>query len=187
MPVSLTHPICESKYLLLAEKADEAILVLQKGRVVFHNSKTIDMFGFSGEDLYADFIFDKLLATDDNKDKYEDLKFALATNTYSGVCHLYLQKKTGNRIWCELHANSVTWDGHASVLCFIQDVSFLYRLEDQLRQAHKMGVLGILAHGFAHDFKNILYAIMGFTEITLDETPQYSASYDNLEQIVSLI
>jgi PAS domain S-box-containing protein len=46
------------------------------------------------------------------------------------------------------------------------------RLEDQLRQAHKMEAIGTFASGIAHDFNNIVAAISGFTELALEELPQ---------------
>jgi signal transduction histidine kinase len=39
------------------------------------------------------------------------------------------------------------------------------RLEAQLRRSHKMEALGTMAAGMAHDFNNILAAILGFTEL----------------------
>jgi PAS domain S-box-containing protein len=58
-------------------------------------------------------------------------------------------------------------------------------LEEQLRQAHKMEAIGILAGGIAHNFNNVLGAILGYTELAMLDLPQDSVTRSNLEQAMA--
>lgn len=53
-----------------------------------------------------------------------------------------------------------------------QDISRQKQLEEELLQAHKMEAIGTLAGGVAHDFNNILSAIVGYAELAKMEVAE---------------
>jgi two-component system, cell cycle sensor histidine kinase and response regulator CckA len=90
-------------------------------------------------------------------------------------------------------ATIVTNDGQIEGLIgILTDITDLKRteaekvqLERQLVQAQKLEALGTLAGGIAHDFNNILYGIMGFAELCLDDAAPGSLLHENLQEIQS--
>lgn len=58
------------------------------------------------------------------------------------------------------------------------------RLEDQLRQAQKMEIVGQLAGGVAHDFNNMLAVIIGNTEIVMSDMHEKDPRRDDLQDVL---
>lgn len=73
--------------------------------------------------------------------------------------------------------------GSGSMLLSGRDVTERERLAHQLFQAQKLDSIGRMAGGVAHDFNNVLTAILGFTEILLAETPVEAAAYTDLKTV----
>jgi signal transduction histidine kinase/CheY-like chemotaxis protein len=57
------------------------------------------------------------------------------------------------------------------------------KLEDQLRDAHRLESVGRLAAGVAHDLNNLLAPILGYADILLDEIPEAGPHREELQQI----
>lgn len=57
----------------------------------------------------------------------------------------------------------------AYVATIVSDITEMKKLEDKLMLAHKMDALGRLTGGIAHDYNNVLTAILGFSQILKSE------------------
>ncbi|MBV8908508.1 MAG: response regulator [Sphingomonas sp.] len=75
--------------------------------------------------------------------------------------------------------------GDATVLLLLKDNSEEAKLKRQVAQATKMQVVGQLAGGVAHDFNNILTAIIGHCDLMLMRHTPGDSDYDDIQQIKS--
>ncbi len=73
--------------------------------------------------------------------------------------------------------------GEAAVLLSLTDSSEETRLKRQVAQATKMQAVGQLAGGVAHDFNNVLTAILGTCDLMLLRHTPGDSDYDDIQQI----
>ncbi|MGF1503401.1 MAG: ATP-binding protein [Paracoccaceae bacterium] len=73
--------------------------------------------------------------------------------------------------------------GRPTLLAVLTDASELRQLEDQFVQSQKMEAVGKLAGGVAHDFNNVLTAILGHCDLLLLRKEVSHPDYSDLMQI----
>ncbi len=96
----------------------------------------------------------------------------------------------GSRVPVHIHAFPV-FGSEGAVTGFIEVVEDITErkkaeeekrlLQEQLAEAQKMEALGVLSGGIAHEFNNILAAVIGYTELTLQSEGLSSSARRNLD------
>lgn len=71
-----------------------------------------------------------------------------------------------------------------SIAIVFRDVTEENKIRKEMTKIQKIGALGTLTGGVAHDFNNILFPIIGFTEMSLKELPENHSVAENLEQVL---
>ena len=159
----------EDKYSLIAATANEGIWMLDAhDRILFVNPRVSDMFGYLGEEMVGRCIGDFMAPNqlDDHAGRMALRKQGVAERYERCFLH-----KSGSEVWTIVSAAALIGDDkqYQGVVAMCVDISERKRsqerqarLEEELRQAHKMEAVGIMAGGMAHDFNNLLQSIMGY-------------------------
>jgi PAS domain S-box-containing protein len=103
-----------------------------------------------------------------------------------------VRQRNGNLIWISESARAVRdedgeirfYEGFIDNITARKDAEAeRSRLEKQMLQAQKMDAVGTLAGGMAHDFNNILCAILGYTELALFDVKVEGRTRENLQSV----
>ena len=77
-------------------------------------------------------------------------------------------KKDGNKVLLEVSSKAIDIGGETFIQSFYRDITEKKRIQEQLMHSQKMESVGSLAGGIAHNFNNILTAILGYAELLLE-------------------
>ncbi|MFA5793725.1 MAG: PAS domain S-box protein [Candidatus Brocadiia bacterium] len=173
----------EVRYRRLFEAAEDGILILdaETGQIVDANKFVINLLGFSHQQFLGKKIWDVGFFKDiiANKDNFEELK----RKRYIRYDDMPLKAADGRQIDVEFISNVYIEDDLKVIQCNIRNITERKKLEHQLLQSQKMESIGALASGVAHDFNNILTAINGYAEITIEDIGKNHPSRESLEHI----
>ena len=100
------------------------------------------------------------------------------------ISQLRVRTKDGKSVIGEFHTSTQRKDGKVvGMFGIVRDVTERLSLEAQLHQAQKMEAVGRLAGGVAHDFNNVLTAILGYCELVLADLDPHDTRREDISEI----
>ena len=95
-----------------------------------------------------------------------------------------LRKKDGQALWCSISGKAIDHnfppDLNKGVVWIVDDISQRKKMEEQLLKNQKLESIEILTGGLAHDFNNIITAILGNISLSLASVDPESSAYSFL-------
>lgn len=175
----------QERFRELAELLPETIFEMDtEGNLTFVNQNAFDHFGYSQEDLEQGLNGFDIIDSEDRTRARENAA-KIINGEKLGLIEYRALRKDGSAFPVIIHTAAKVHEGKTLGLRgIVIDVTETKKLEAQLRQAHKMEAIGTLAGGIAHDFNNILAAIIGYTEMAQIDFPEWSTTYQDLEQVL---
>jgi len=181
------YPRHITKELLSIKKHFEAILesmsegileITHEATIVYVNPSAISLIGTAEEKLLGSNFID-LFGEADRQEIHHLLDAAIRTQeTTASDAPVTLNDKV-----VLVSISSVEDEEHESMMIILNDVTEKKRMEDQLRQAHKMETIGTLAGGIAHGFNNLLMGIQGNISLMLMDIDSTHDHYERLKNI----
>ena len=174
----------EEKYRILINNASDAIFIVQENAIKFANPRTCELLACSQGAVPA-LRFFEMVHPEDRKEVFHDHS---AASQQANVRHLQssafrLIDTAGAVHWVLASSALISWEDRPASLLILKDTTARREMEEQLTKSQKMEALGTLAGGIAHDFKNILAAIVGFNELAKLDLPPSSRSTKHLAEI----
>jgi len=154
----------EERYKHLINTANDVILMLdaETGVILDANERGSKLLGRPRRDIVG-LQGEQIVAKSDREQYRRVLEGTLKGSAVAGK-QLHLSHSDGRSITVEVNTSLTEFEGKRIVQGIFRDITDRQRLEEEVRQAQKMEVVGRLAGGIAHDFNNLLMVIL--TQVT---------------------
>ncbi|MCX4243890.1 hybrid sensor histidine kinase/response regulator [Paraliomyxa miuraensis] len=172
----------QQDYRQLFERAFDAIVVFEpeSERVLDVNARACELYGLSRDEFVG---MNLQTMTQD----VPRGRVVLDRIQRDGTLHNYetvQRHKDGTELLVECNASIVEYQGRPAVLSINRDLSERRRLQRELTHVQRMKAVGQLAAGVAHEFNNVLAAILGTAESLLDLV-EGSDARERLQQMIA--
>lgn len=163
------------------------------GHYLVVNTALARMYGYERPEELMDQVSDIQSQIYVDSSFREKFKQQMETNGFVRGLEYQVRRRDGTLIWISESARAVREENGTihRYEGFIDNITDRKnaeaeraKLEKQMLQSQKIEAIGTLAGGMAHDFNNILCAMLGYTELALADAHVRGVTRDNLEMVL---
>ena len=164
----------ELKYRTLVESVNDGIFILRDAKLEYVNPAFYKILGYENDEL-KDFYFPDFIAPEDRDmvlDYYH--RRLKGDKNVPSTYAVTLIKKDGDLLKIIIKANLTDFNGSKFIIGTATDITEQYNLEREnfelerrLLQTQKLESIGVLTGGIAHNFNNLLMAIIGNIDLAM--------------------
>ena len=154
---------------LLMEQELAGVYVIRDGRFLQVNGRLAATFGYEPDAMVADVTVADVLSPEERDDVLERLRARQAGEAASFRYRFTGVRADGSRLRAEVHGGRVVWEGRPAVMGILLDVTEREAMEEQALRAQRLEALGHLTGAVAHDFNNVLTALIAPLELSLHQ------------------
>jgi two-component system, cell cycle sensor histidine kinase and response regulator CckA len=183
----------EERFRAIYDSVNDAVFIhdAATGQILDVNSKMTEMYGWSREESRA-LTADVSSSGEEGFTERDAAAWLARAAKGESVCfEWHARTRDGTLFWVEVSMRRAEIAGQSVILASVRDIDERVRakadrerLEDQLLQAQKLESIGRLAGGVAHDFNNILTAILGNLELAALQLPEDAKARGRIDEAI---